>query len=166
MVLETRRCYLSFTTDNDVPDFKALYADVNVWEYLGGIRNNEQINHDISSRIYPQNDCVHWTIRKKETNDFIGSISLAPHHDGFYMEVSYEFLSSSWGNGYASETVEKVIQYAFESLKLSTLVAETQSANTASCNMLRRLGFNETQKVTRFGFEQIVFTIKNPATEV
>jgi len=41
---ETKRCYLTSTTNDDESDIRILYADISAWEYLGGTRNQEQIN--------------------------------------------------------------------------------------------------------------------------
>jgi len=143
-----------------VSDIRILYADINVWEYLGGTRNQEQINQGINDRISPSKNCTYWTVRRIETNEFLGNISLSLHHDGVYTEVSYQFLSSIWGNGYAFETVNELIQYAFNTLGLRELVAETQSANKASCNLLQKLGFYEKAKIIRFGAEQTIWAIR------
>jgi len=160
-VIETSRCYIKLTTTDDIFDIKSLYTDIEVWKYLGGQRSPKQINRGINSRIYPDKGCTYWTVRNKETNEFLGNISLTPHHDSTYTEISYEFLSYNWGNGYASETVGEIIKLAFNTLGLRKLVAETQSANSASCNMLRKFGFFEKQKIIRFGTEQIIWAINN-----
>ena len=158
--IETNRCYINFTTKDDESDIRILYDDMKVWEYLGGARNQEQINQGINARISPDSDFTCWTVRRKETNEFLGNMSLSLHHDGVYTEVSYEFLSSVWGLGYAFEAVSELIQYAFSVLGLRELVAETQSANKASCNLLQKLGFYEKQRLIRFGAEQIIWAIE------
>lgn len=70
------------------------------------------------------------------------------------------FLSQAWGNGYAFETICELLNYAFNILGLSEVVAETQAANSASCALLKKLGFSDKQRITRFGEEQIIW-IKN-----
>lgn len=55
---------------------------------------------------------------------------LTPHYDGEYTQISYMFLSSFWGNGYAYEAVSQVLYHSLENNVNNKLVAEAQSANT------------------------------------
>lgn len=92
----------------------------------------------------------------------IGLVSLAPHHEGVYQEVSYQFLPCWWGKGYASEVVSVILHFALHGLNLSTVVAETQTANKASCQLLERLGMQLERTVFMFGAEQALYSIKRP----
>jgi len=141
----------------DIPDIWKLYKDESVWTYLGGSRNGIKAIKGIIGMIFPSSNCLYWTVRHRETKTFLGCISLTPHHDGESIEVSYEFLSSHWGQGYAYEAVSAVIEHT----RLDTLVAETQVANTASRVLLAKLGFHEKERLTRFGAEQIIFIRRN-----
>ncbi|UNK21066.1 hypothetical protein MNQ98_14085 [Paenibacillus sp. N3/727] len=44
------------------------------------------------------------------------------------------------------------------------LLAETQTANVSSCNLLERLGMKLERKVQRFGSEQGIFSIEKPSS--
>jgi len=156
-MFETDRCCIRKTTYRDIPDIWALYSDARVWDYLGGKRGLVRRVQGVLSRVFPGKNCLCWTVRSKDTNDFLGDISLAPHHDGLYMKISYEFLSATWGMGYASEAVGELIGHVFEGLGDERIIAETQAANAASCTMLRRLGFYEMQRLIRFETEQDTF---------
>jgi len=157
MMLETNRCHITPTTFKDILDIYALYKDTRVWKYLGGKRNFTKRVQGVISRIYPGKNCRYWTVRSKDTKNFLGNISLAPHHDGNHTEISYEFLPAVWGNGYAAESIGAIVEYAFNKLGHTKLVAETQAANIASCGMLRKLGFYEKQRLMRFDAEQIIW---------
>ena len=65
------------------------------------------------------------------------------------------------GYGYGEEVIKRIINYAFEELKLTRIVAETQSANKASCKLLKKIGMKLEQSVERFGAEQYIFSISN-----
>ena len=158
-MIETGRCCIRPTTFKDIPDINALYNDAAVWTYLGGKPNFTRKVRGIISRIFPGNNCLYSTVRSKDANNFFGNISLTPHHDGKHIEISYEFLSKTWGKGYATEAVGAMIGYAFNDLGHTNLVAETQAANVASCTMLRKLGFYEEERLVRFGAEQIIWVI-------
>ncbi|WP_338786346.1 GNAT family N-acetyltransferase [Metabacillus sp. FJAT-53654] len=59
-------------------------------------------------------------------------VSLDPHHEGSYLEISYQLLPIWWGKGYATEVVKLIIHYALNELNLTKVVAETQSAIVGS----------------------------------
>lgn len=106
-------------------------------------------------------DCFYWAVRKKHTGDFMGLISLDSHHDGLHLEISYQFLPQWWGKGYATEAVQLIINYGLNELKLSKIVAETQTANISSCKLLERVGMELEQTISRFGAEQAIYSIKS-----
>lgn len=158
-MIKTERCVLELTSINDKKDLYTLYTDLKVWEYLGGPRNQERIKTGINSRIFPDKNSIYWTVRRNDTQMFLGNVSLTPHHNEIDIEISYEFLSSVWGYGYASEAVKAIIKYSFDNLNINKLVAETQEKNILSCKMLQKLGFQENESLIRFGAKQIVWCL-------
>ena len=157
--METTRCIIRPVSTDDIHDLETLYADEHVWTYLGGLRDAAEANSRIKETISNSNDAKHFIVRKKYDDAYIGSIILAAHHNGKDTEISYMFLSSQWGVGYAAESVGVMIDYAFETLDINRLVAETQTLNKPSCKLLARLGFSEDERLYRFGAEQIIFAI-------
>lgn len=158
-MIETNSFLLIRTSNIDINDLLNLYSDEIVWSYLGGLRSKEQMLKGIDSQVSPAENHEYWVVRNKTTTEFIGSISLTPHHDGKDIEISYEFLSTFWGNGHAYETIQAVINYAFNTKNLDRLVAETQAANLSSCRLLEKIGFEEEKHVIRFKNEQIIYVI-------
>ena len=157
--METKRCSIKIANRDDYNDLKKLYDDTKVWDYLGGTRSSEQIENRITEWINPQENCQYWSVRERVSSAFLGSILLTPHYDGEYAQISYMFLSSCWGNGFAFEAISRVLEYSFENKVFNKLLAEAQSANTTSCALLKRLGFYEVMKVSRFNAEQVIFAI-------
>lgn len=130
--METKRCSIKITNRADYIDLKKLYNDTKVWDYLGGQRSSQQIENRIIEWINPQT------------------------------QISYMFLSSFWGNGFAFEAISQVLCHSFEDKEYNKLIAEAQSANTSSCALLKRLGFYEVKRVIRFNAEQVIFAIDHP----
>ncbi|MDQ8739464.1 GNAT family N-acetyltransferase [Paenibacillus sp. LHD-38] len=77
------------------------------------------------------------------------------------MEVSYEFLPYSWGKGYAEEVIRWLLQFAFKELKQSKIIAETQTANVTSCRLLEKAGMKAEQTLSRYGAEQMIYSISS-----
>ncbi|WP_165763733.1 GNAT family N-acetyltransferase [Halalkalibacter urbisdiaboli] len=160
--METKRCSINITKRADYNDLVNLYRDTRVWDYLGGQRSSQQIDNRMIEWINPQENCMYWTVRERISGAFLGCILLTPHYDGEYTQISYMFLSSFWGKGFAFETISQVLRNFFEDNVNNKLIAEAQSKNTASCNLLKRLGFYEVKKVIRFNAEQVIFAIDYP----
>lgn len=98
-----------------------------------------------------------WTILEKATDEFVGLVSLAPHHDGSDVEVSYQLLPRFWGRGLAVEAVAAAIGYDSAVMGLRRIVAETRASNHRSRRMIERLGMTEFATAHRFGERQIVY---------
>lgn len=146
---------------SDAQDVKNLYRNPEVRKYLGGIRPDDSIKVQLDAMLYPSKDSYYWVVREKCTDDFIGLVSLDPHHEGMFNEISYQFIPSQWGQGYATEAVAVIIHFALNELNLSTVVAETQIANKPSCNLLKKLGMKLERTVFRFGAEQAIYSIRS-----
>ncbi|MFC0273475.1 GNAT family N-acetyltransferase [Metabacillus herbersteinensis] len=160
-MFETKRCYVNIFMKSDFADVEKLYLNEKVRRYLGGIREESSIVTVLDEMHNSSEDSWYWVAREKRTDDFIGLVSLDPHHEGVDIEVSYQFLPNWWGAGYATEIVQVIINYALNELNLSKLVAETQTANMPSCKLLERLGMNLEKTITRFGAEQVIYSIKS-----
>jgi [ribosomal protein S5]-alanine N-acetyltransferase len=138
-----------------------LYINEDVRKYLGGIRQAASIEVLLDEMLHSGDDSFYWVIRKKHTDNFIGMLSLDPHHDGIYYEVSYQLLPNWWGAGYATEVVQVIINFALNELKLPKVIAETQTANIASSKLLEKLGMKLEGTINRFEAEQAIYSIKS-----
>lgn len=84
-----------------------------------------------------------YVFRKENPHRIIGTISVSairPHPFDSGM-VGYKFHPLYWGNGYATEALEKVTQIVGPILGLRRLEAFVLPENNASCKLLERVGF-------------------------
>ncbi|NOK61446.1 MAG: GNAT family N-acetyltransferase [Chloroflexi bacterium AL-W] len=156
--LETLRCILSAPEANDIEQIVKLYTDARVREFLGGPADADTIRTQFRIIIDTGTTKNLWVVRCKANRAFIGAVSLDPHHDGTDTEISYQLLPKWWGEGYAQEAVQAVINYALKDLTLSRVIAETQTANVASCRLLEHIGMHFERHVERFGAMQSIYT--------
>ncbi|WP_035445414.1 GNAT family N-acetyltransferase [Atopococcus tabaci] len=159
-MFETKRCSIHAFKESDSAEVKKLYLNHEVRKYLGGIRKEEAVEAVLDDMLHSSEDSYYWVVREKHTDYFIGLISIDPHHDGTYVEISYQFLPDWWGRGYATETVGFILRVAFTELNLSKVIAETQTANVSSRKLLERLGMKLERTTTRFGAEQAIYSIE------
>lgn len=158
-MIKTKRCKMSIIQDCDYEKVRELYSDEKVREFLGGIVSDERFVLSFDKMINSGDSSFYWAVRLIENNEFVGLVSLDRHHDGISVEVSYQFLPKYWGCGYAEEVIRETIHYGFDELMINRIVAETQSANKASCKLLQKIGMDLEETVTRFGAEQYIFSI-------
>jgi len=100
---------------------------------------------------------------RRDTEESIGLVVLHPGHGG--TEVSYEFLPSSWKQGFATEAVRCVIDHAFRSEGIEELIAVTQSANEPSRRLLERLGMTASEQFEEFGEQQTLYRAQRPSSD-
>ena len=60
------------------------------------------------------------------------------------IEIGYFLKRSAWGNGYATEAVERILRFAFEDSPLEKVVAVIEPENIGSRRILEKTGFSTT----------------------
>jgi RimJ/RimL family protein N-acetyltransferase len=73
---------------------------------------------------------------------FIGWCSLSQWNPDYRSaRMGYCLDDAAWGHGYATEAAGVVLQWAFDTLDLNRVQAETDTRNLASARVLEKLGF-------------------------
>ncbi|MDL2254195.1 GNAT family N-acetyltransferase [Ruminococcaceae bacterium OttesenSCG-928-I18] len=70
----------------------------------------------------------------------IGGVTLKPDGQNRQGELGWVLNRDYWGQGYASEAIAAVIQFAFQKRKLKKLVAYCDSRNQASIRLMGKIG--------------------------
>ena len=83
----------------------------------------------------------YWILREKERILVgCGGFKGLPRPDGS-VEIGYSLLPQYQGNGYASEAVRGLVDWAFEHEEVSQVLAETTPENRRSIRLLEKLRF-------------------------
>jgi len=141
-------------------DIQELYSNEKVRTYLGGVPQESYIEASFRGMLEAPFPNIYFYISLKTTGEFIGLVSIDEYHDQEMYELSYQFLPQYWGRGLAFEVLMQVIEEGLNYLNISSIVAETQTANRASCRLLEKLGMNKVQVLERFGQEQAVYELR------
>lgn len=80
--------------------------------------------------------------------DLLGVVKL--HRDRPVAAISYVLRPDSWGRGYATEGVRRILALAFDSLGLPEIRAKHHPANAASGRVLLKAGFTLTLEQAGF----------------
>ncbi|MEO9899083.1 MAG: GNAT family N-acetyltransferase [Paracoccaceae bacterium] len=155
--IQTERLSLHPLRKRNLWFFCTLIGNKSVRRYLGGPVVWNQRFPRFRRYLAAPNFVGVWIVSLAERNQPIGLVELGPHKDGNDYEISYQFNQTFWGKGFANEAIHAVISHALNETDLERIIAETQSANLASCRLLREQGMIEIERVERFGAEQIIF---------
>ena len=87
-------------------------------------------------------DSLYWAITLSDQNIFVGTICLFGFSDENYKcEIGYELLTNFQGQGIMSEAVEKVIDYAFNTIKVKKIETFLHRDNQSSIKLLEKFSF-------------------------
>ncbi|WDU80361.1 GNAT family N-acetyltransferase [Lysinibacillus sp. G01H] len=159
MKIMSTNCIIEQLQPEHFTDIQKLYSNKQVRTYLGGVPSNSYIEASFKGMLEAPFPNTYLYITLKETGEFIGLVSIDEYHDKELYELSYQFLPQFWGRGLAFEVLTQVIQDGLNYLNIESIVAETQTANKASCRLLEKLGMKNVQMLERFGQEQAVYEL-------
>jgi len=76
-----------------------------------------------------------------DTGEVIGDLVVHPTLNGRTVEIGYTFASRHWGNGYAVEAVQALVDWLFTDETRTRLTGTLHPDNRASAMVLERTGF-------------------------
>lgn len=155
--LVTQRLRLRDLVGSDRDFVWELITDDKVRRFLGGPVPVARLETAINAYFAVENGQMVWLVETRDTRQTLGLVSISNHIDGEDFELSYQFRVGSWGSGFSTEAARRVLDYGLEDLRLDRLIAETQTANTASRRLLEKIGMKEVRRLHRFGAEQIIY---------
>ncbi|MBB4825888.1 RimJ/RimL family protein N-acetyltransferase [Sporosarcina luteola] len=83
------------------------------------------------------------TIALKETNEIIGTITIRIDKRNRKGELGYWIGKAYTGNGFATEAVQKIIEFGFHQLKLNKIWASVLTRNSSSKLVLKNSGLQK-----------------------
>ncbi|SCN32558.1 Ribosomal-protein-alanine acetyltransferase [Bacillus cereus] len=146
--LETERLQLRELTLLDAETMFHYFSKESVIRYFGmdSFENIEQAKTTIQTfkTRYEEGTVFRWGIEKKGTGQLIGTCGfhlINKHHKR--AEIGYELDDTYWGQGYATEALQAMLGYGFETLQLIRIAAVVYVENKASQKLLSKAGFQE-----------------------
>lgn len=145
MFLETKRTLLRPFAASDLRDLHSLFACAEAMKYIPPnftsetIENTKKRLEDYMNH-FSQYNCSFLYVSNKQL-EFLGRAGFYYLKEVDAFEIGYSLLPKFWGQGLATEIGEKLIDCAFNQLKLSAIVARTINGNVNSEKVLQKLGF-------------------------
>jgi RimJ/RimL family protein N-acetyltransferase len=140
--LETARLILRQWQADDIPAMIALAQDGEVMHWLGGPRpaENTIAALDQDAVGLAVRGVGKWAATLKSSGELIGRIGLSADFNP--VEIGWRLRREFWGHGFAVEGAQAALTYGFEHLEVREIAAFTHSRNTASRNVMNRLGMS------------------------
>ncbi|MBD8077091.1 GNAT family N-acetyltransferase [Bacillus thuringiensis] len=131
MKLETERLYIVPCTEESIQ--VANEQGYNSGPHIVG--HVENVKQD--SALLPWGA---WYVLRKEDDSVFGDIGFKgkPNEDQT-VEIGYGFIEKYWNQGYATEAVRELIDWAFKTGEVETIIAETLIDNYSSMRVLEKL---------------------------
>ena len=86
---------------------------------------------------------LQFAICRRDPELVIGSCVLFDYdHEHARIELGYALGQAHWGQGYALESMGRLLDFCFKELRLRRIEARVDSRNNASAALLARLGFS------------------------
>jgi len=145
--LKTERLLLRRLTNNDAEEMFFLRSNEDVLRYLGrgptqSVKEAEEFINKINKSA-DENENILWGIALlEEPTKIIGTICLWNFKTESYRgEIGYILHPGHWGKGIMKEAINRVVDYAFNTLKLHSIEALLSPENIASASVLEKTGF-------------------------
>lgn len=145
-VIETERLLLRRITNDDVNEVFELRSNPETMKFIPRplVKNSEEALEHIAmieDKIVT-NVGINWGITLKDSPKLLGIIGyyrMQPEHHR--AEIGYILLPEFHGKGIIPESVNRLITYGFEELKLHSIEAVIDPENYASEKVLQKCGF-------------------------
>jgi RimJ/RimL family protein N-acetyltransferase len=145
-MLETERLLLRRWKPSDSEPFAEMNADPRVMEFFPDTLTREESDRLIESieNHFNNHGFGLFAAELKTESKLIGFIGL--HVAGFQahftpcVEIGWRIAAPYWSKGLATEGSRAVIRFAFDRLKLESLVSFTVPENVASRRLMEKLG--------------------------
>lgn len=111
-----------------------------------GVHSLEDAEKQIVEKYLPsyKNGLGNFLVVEKQTGKSIGSCGLYQRDNLDHPDIGFAFLPEFFGKGYGWEAASAIKSYAFNQLKLTTLLGFTLPNNSASRKLLEKLGLRVT----------------------
>jgi len=166
-ILTTERLTLRQLAINDEQEIFALRSDSEINKYLDRqIANTiddarnfiNQVNENIN-----KNDSLYWAITLRDKNILIGTICLFSFSGkNENCEIGYELLTNFQGQGIMREALEKVIDYAFNTITVQKIEAFFHRDNQSSIKLLEKFTFRDSNVPGKTDPGLICYYLRNP----
>lgn len=148
--LETDRFHLRQLVQGDEKYFLDLDSDPAVMTWINGGVPSTLAECEAAvgriQKVIEDSDGKYgiWQVFTKDTTEYVGWVLFRPDKKDptnmSVVEVGYRLKQAWWGKGVATELARRMLEYGFNDLKVKEVFAVAMKANTASQNVMKKIG--------------------------
>ncbi len=144
--LRTHRLLLRPFNEGDKDAIFRIFSNPRVMRYWDGPAWASAAQADrfvvVSRKIEDEGSGARLAVTQAANGQLLGQCSLFSWNPTYRSaEVGYCFDDAVWGQGYATEALGALLQWAFDTLNLNRVQAALDTRNPASARVLEKLGF-------------------------
>jgi ribosomal-protein-alanine N-acetyltransferase len=172
LVATTPRCRLRLLRPGDAAPLQRLYGDPEAKRFVGAdgtARTPEQTLAGVARLIDHQrrHGFSLWAVERREDGEVIGVAGLVLEElVGPEVEVVYELVRDSWGQGIATEVGRACLDVAFGPLGLDRVIALSYPENGPSVRVMQKIGMVADGEVEAYGRRMVRYLAERPAVPV
>ncbi len=121
-----------------------LLTDPDVMKYVHeGVVSKESANESfnrIFTHVYEKSAFDIWGVFNRKTNKYVAHAEIKPRKGSTAWEIIYILNTENWGQGYATEIAQALVNYSFEERKLKRVIATVDTENSPSIHVLKKVG--------------------------
>lgn len=144
--LQTERLTLRPLDDADVAALVRHWGDAEVRRYLWDDKpvTDEMVSAVVTTSNRDFRDAGYgiWAVCFKGEGALLGMCGLRKVQGQPHVEILFSLRPRYWRQGLATEAARAVLQYAFEELGMTEIVASFDAGNVSSGGVLQRLGMS------------------------
>ncbi len=161
-ILTTARLRLEPCNDHHLQGLHVVNRDPEVMRYITGRPDTIEDTQTMIDRIkarWADTGYSWWCFIELASGEVIGAgcIQHLGRDRNNPLETGWRLRRDKWGQGYASEAAERMAGFAFETLKGDLLCAVCDPANTASSNVMKKLGMQYRRNERWYDMETAVY---------
>jgi RimJ/RimL family protein N-acetyltransferase len=153
--LQTERLVLVPLDDSHLELEVELDSDPEVLRYLfGRARSRDEVVESHARRMglgTKVDGLGYWIAFDAKDEEFVGLMMLPPAHgpdqpdDPTVADLGYRLLAKYWRQGLGSEASRVLLRYAFETVGLNRVIAQTMAVNAGSRGVMKAVGMRHTR---------------------
>ena len=171
-IIETERLLFRRVSEHDVNEILELRSNPETMKYiprplLQNIEDALAYFKTIDEAI-EDNTGINWAITLKGNPKLLGTIGFYRiQPENYRAEIGYMIVPEFQGKGIVSESIQRLVQYAFGEMKLHSVEAVIDPDNIASekvlqkCNFVKEAHFKENEFYGGKFWDSVIYSILN-----
>jgi len=154
LITETEKLIIREFILEDAENLRRLHEDKEVTKYIDskGYIDIETTTKTLQEKIlenaYKKYGYGRWAVHLKANGLFIGWCGLEFLESENEADLGFRFQKRFWNKGFATEAAKACIDFGFNELKLTKIIARVIPENTASIQVLKKLKVKEYKQGT------------------